>query len=146
MDDPDKKHFAEMLEGLATSTKGKLTTGVLKVYWLTLKDIPREHFDAGIGRAVAECEFFPSVAELRALSGHGKQKPQPHYLRPVEDELERIETCQAHTRDPHARADFVPWCRKCRRLRIAAAGAGQPQTIGELLQVKALAPLEGDRR
>jgi hypothetical protein len=150
MQESDKRHFWEMLQGLAASTKGELTTAVLRVYWLALSDLSVQEFDAAIRRALLECQFFPSVMELRKFAGHGKKPPEPAYLRPADDELERIETCQFHTRAPQAPStDYVPWCRKCRRLRIAGAnGRGHAQSIGELLQVKALAPLdpEGERR
>jgi hypothetical protein len=151
MQESDKRHFWEMLQGLGVSARGgEVTAPVLKVYWLALNDLPREDFDKAIKRALDDCDYFPSVKELRKFAGHGKKPPEPAYLRPAEDELERIETCQFHTRAPQAPStDYVPWCRKCRRLRIAGAnGRGHAQSIGELLQVKAMAPLdpEGERR
>lgn len=150
MQESDKRHFWEMLQGLAVSAKSEVTAAVLKVYWMTLSDIPLEDFNKAVKRAALEGQFFPSVKEFREFAGHGVKKPEPAYLRPAEDELERIETCQFHTRAPQMPSvEHVPWCRKCRRLRIAGApGRGNAQSIGELLQVRALAPLdpEGTRR
>lgn len=140
----DKRHFWEMLQGLAGSTRaGEVTTLMLKAYWMGLEDLPVNAFDVAIGRALKECTFFPSVKELREFAGHAVKKPEPAYLRPIDDELERIETCQFHTKTPDVQAqDYVSWCRKCRRLRISANGKGRPQAIGELLQARALAPLD----
>lgn len=144
MNEADKRHFWEMLQGLATSTKSEITVGVLKVYWLTLGHIPRADFDKAVKRAVDECEWFPSVAELLEFAGRRPRARGPHYLRRAEDELERIETCQFHTKSHPAKPAprFVPWCRKCRRLALAANGKGRPQPLGELLQAAALAPLD----
>lgn len=149
MQTSDRRHFWEMLQGLASGTKGgEMTEAKLKAYWLGLEDITREQFDTGIKRALRECEFFPSVKELRELSGHKKAPPVPHYLRPAEDELERIETCGYHTKHgPAAVApDYVPWCRKCRRGKLASDGAGKPQSLGEVMQQVGLVALEGGRR
>lgn len=147
MRESDKRHFWEMLQGLAASTKSAITTGVLKVYWMTLQDLTLQEFNRAIARAVEECEFFPSVAELRTFAGKQKWKPQPHYLQPAEDELERIETCQFHHKTPKVAApDPVAWCRKCKRLRLAAEGKGKPQALGELMEVAGLLPPGDERR
>jgi hypothetical protein len=149
MQESDKRHFWEMLQGLASGPRGgEMTTAKLKAFWLGLEDLTREQFDTAIKRALRECDFFPSPKELRDLAGVKKPTPTPHYLRPAEDELERIETCNYHTQHGPASVapDYVPWCRKCRRRKLAADGAGKPQSLGEVMQQVGLVALEGGRR
>ncbi len=131
----DKQHFVHMLEGLAASTKGQATAGVFKVYWMALSDLPLADFDKAIERAVSRCEFFPSVKELREFAGHKLKVPVPHYLCSAEDELERQETCNYHREHgPAAVApDYVAWCRKCKRGKLAAAPRGETRALGEML-------------
>lgn len=135
----DKRHFWEMIQGLASGTRGgEVTTASLKAYWLGLEDLTREQFDTAIKRALRECDFLPSPKELRDLAGVKKPAPVPHYLRPVEDELERIETCSYHVANGAAGGvkpapDFVPWCRKCKRQALMSERGGPPKALGELL-------------
>lgn len=143
MHDPDdKQHFAEMLAALNTGgLKADVTRGMLKVYWMGLSDLPLDDFDKAVGRALQECEFFPTVAKLRELGGHKVKKPEPGYLRPVEGELERIETCQFHVKTPGVTAPSpVSWCRKCKRLRIAAERGGAPSRLDDMLHTFGLLP------
>ena len=137
MRDPgDKQHFGDMLQGLSAAIgKGEVTKGVLQVYWMTLKDIPVEDFDAAIGKAAQGRDWFPTVSELRDLAGHKKPGVVPHYLQPADVELERVETCNYHTANgPMAVApSYVPWCRKCKRHQALAERGGPPKELGELL-------------
>ena len=38
------------------------------VYWEMLKDIPQDKFAAGVRQCLAECKFFPTIAELGEAS------------------------------------------------------------------------------
>lgn len=151
MRDPDdRQHFGDMLRGLAVAVKGgQVTTAVLEIYWMRFKSIPRKDFDKAIGRASGECDYFPSLNELLAMAGHKQQRPGPAYLQPADNELERIETCSYHVEHGGTKTApiSVPWCRKCRRLELAATvDRRSAATVGELLQVAGVAPLPGERR
>jgi hypothetical protein len=137
-----------LLAGLASSLNKDTTDPLLKIYWVGLGDLPIAEVETAIVKAARECQFMPTVKQLRDFAGRGVKPPVPHYLNPVEDELERIETCQFHVAHPPAESapERVPWCRKCRRLALAANGAGRPQAIGEILQQAGLVPLPGGRR
>lgn len=139
MRDPgDKQHFGDMLQGLSVAVKGgEVTAGVLKVYWLCLRDLPMADFDMAIGKAAERHDWFPSVNEIRELAGHKRRGAVPLYLRPVEDELERIETCSFHVAQGGTKVapDFVPWCRKCRRHKALAERGGPPTTLGDVMAI-----------
>lgn len=38
------------------------------VYWAMLKDLPPDRFSAGVRKCLAECKFFPTIAELGEAS------------------------------------------------------------------------------
>ena len=38
------------------------------VYWEMLRDLPQEKFGAGVRKCLAECKFFPTIAELGEAS------------------------------------------------------------------------------
>lgn len=146
----DKRHFWEMLQGLAVSVKAaEVTVGMLKAYWLGLEDLALAAFDTAIKRAMRECDFFPSVKELRAFAGQKtRTQPLPHYFQPADNELERIETCQYHVKHGPAvvAPDYVPWCRKCKRKKLEAAPRGETRALGEVLETAGYTPQNGERR
>lgn len=140
MTDNDKKHFADMLQGLsaAIGKGGEVTKGVLMVYWTCMREIPLADFDRAIEKAAQGThDWFPSVADLRELAGHKKKGPTPLYLRPVENELERIETCSFHVAQGGTKISpsYVPWCRKCRRLKVLAEPQGGTAAVGDMLRL-----------
>lgn len=69
MRDPeDRQAFGLTIQGLAANFRVEQTEPLLHVMWMGLEDIPVDRFLAAAKRALKECEFMPSVAELRKLA------------------------------------------------------------------------------
>ena len=73
----DKALFATLLAGLAAALRAELTEPQLEVMWLALRDLTRGELETAVRRAVMECTFFPSVAEMIKLAGR-TQRRYPH--------------------------------------------------------------------
>ena len=69
MIDSDKRHFADMIGGLAETFGRKLSKAGLLAYWIGLKDLDVSEVDQACGAALQACKFMPTVAELRELCG-----------------------------------------------------------------------------
>lgn len=69
MRDPeDREAFGLTIQGLAANFRVEETEALLHVMWMGLEDMPIDRFLAAAKRALKECEFMPSVAELRRLA------------------------------------------------------------------------------
>jgi len=44
------------------------------VYWEMLRDVPEQAFQSGVRKCLAECKFFPTIAELGGASLPTKRK------------------------------------------------------------------------
>ncbi len=132
------ERLSRMLGVLAANFRMELTDLQREAYDMGLSDVPTDAFAKMGTRALRECKFMPSVAELRELAGVKKnqQAPTPHYYKSADDELERQETCSYHREHgPSAVApDFIWWCRKCKRGKLAAAPRGETRALGEMLE------------
>lgn len=69
MNDRDKKKLAELITLLAEAFRQAVTPATLLAYHIGLKDLPIATLEPAIEKAIRECKFMPSVAELRALAG-----------------------------------------------------------------------------
>lgn len=140
--------LGKMLGVLVANYRGELTDLQREAYVMGLADIDMDTLAKAGMRALRECKFMPTVAELRELAGKGKEASKlPPYFKPIEDELERVETCQWHTKNGAASVapDYVPWCRKCKRGKLAAAPRGETRALGEMLETAGYTPA-GERR
>lgn len=61
--------FADLMANLAEAWGGRITAERIKQYAAHLDGISMAQLQAACSRAVRECKFFPSVAELRAMCG-----------------------------------------------------------------------------
>lgn len=141
--------LGKMLGVLAANFRIDLTDMQREAYELGLSDVVMDALAKAGMRALRECKFMPTVAELRELAGKGKgTDKQPHYFAPADSELERIETCQYHVKHGPAvvAPDYVVWCRKCKRKKLEAAPRGETRALGEMLETAGYAPQNGVRR
>src|SRR3954470_14836140 len=94
MTESDRKPFADLVTGLAVNFRQEVSLALRQAYWLGLGDLPMESITVAVTRALRECEFMPSVAELRKFAGRGKDVRPYHkpYVDPVSDiERKRIQ-------------------------------------------------------
>lgn len=87
MTDADNSVCVGLVQALAAVFRVDPTEALLTGYWLGLSDLPLPVVSAGVQRALRECQFMPSVAELRKLAGHGKREITPPYLKRWRDPL-----------------------------------------------------------
>jgi len=129
----DGERFTILIQAMAATFRADVTPALLEGYWMGLEDVPIERVERAVRRGIKECEFMPAAFKLRELVAGG-----PAYYQPAEAQLEAIETCAFHSRRECVgkAPEFVPWCRKCKRL--AARLASWPK------QRLALVPPEGD--
>lgn len=129
----DKRWFKGQVDALAINFRQEVGPALYQALWIGLEDIGKANVETAIRLALRECEFFPPVAKLRDLAGHGKRAPLPEYFKSAEAELERIETCRFHEipSDEHKPNPdgAIEWCRKCRRVMKGLAGGGQPPPL-----------------
>jgi len=64
--------FAILIAGIAATFRQEPTEPLLEAYWLGLQDLPFRAVKAAASRALRQCRFLPSVAELRELAGEAK--------------------------------------------------------------------------
>lgn len=69
MKDEDKKNFAVAMRAIFELWSKEVTTTKLRMYWVALSDLTIDEFAVGVQRALSECRFIPSPAEIRELSG-----------------------------------------------------------------------------
>lgn len=67
---PEQK-FATQLTILAETFGRQLTEAAMDGYWIALKDLSHERLSQATRRALSECRFMPSPAELRDFAGDG---------------------------------------------------------------------------
>lgn len=143
------ERLGKMLAVLAANFRTEVTDMQREAYDMGLSDVSMDALAKAGMRALRECKFMPTVAELRELAGKAKGgDKQPHYFKLAEDELERIETCQYHVKHGPAvvAPDYVVWCRKCKRKKLEAAPRGETRALGEMLDMAGYAPQNGVRR
>lgn len=83
----DRTLFGTLLAGLAAELRAELTKAQLEVMWLGLQDLTREELELATRRALLECKFFPSVAELRELAGKPRPRRRHGTLRMIDGRL-----------------------------------------------------------
>lgn len=67
---PDEKPaFVQIVAAVAATFRQEASEALLLGYWLGLEDLPLAKLKRGAVRAMRECRFLPSVAELRGLAG-----------------------------------------------------------------------------
>lgn len=67
---PDRTtRVVELLVMLAGAVRAELDEAALGGYALALDDLPLDRIEAAVRRAVRECRFMPSAAELRVMAG-----------------------------------------------------------------------------
>jgi hypothetical protein len=114
----DGEKFTILIQAMAATFRADVTPALLEGYWMGLEDLAIERIEAAVRRGIRECEFMPAAYKLREMVSGG-----PDYYQPAERQLEQIETCAFHTtRECVGKApQFVPWCRKCKRLARLAS-------------------------
>ena len=65
----DAVRFRNLMIGLASTFNREADKGFMVGYEMALEDLPIEDIASGVGRAIRECEFMPTGARLRSLSG-----------------------------------------------------------------------------
>lgn len=69
MNDRDKKRLAELVTLLAEGFRQAVTEATLLAYWMALSDLSLKSVETAVQKALRECKFMPTAAELRALTG-----------------------------------------------------------------------------
>lgn len=69
MNDRDRKRLAELITLLAEGFRQSVTEATLLAYWMALEDLPLKGVEAAVNKALRECKFMPTAAELRSMSG-----------------------------------------------------------------------------
>ena len=69
MTDDDRKDFGITITALARTFNREADEPLLLGYWMGLEDIDMAAVNKGASRAMRECKFMPTVAEIRELSG-----------------------------------------------------------------------------
>lgn len=69
MNKNDDVRFVELMTILAASFRQEVGQATLEGYSIGLGDTPIDAIELAVKRAIRECKFFPSVAELRELAG-----------------------------------------------------------------------------
>ena len=59
--------------GTRRQTAEEITDELLDVYYTGLSDIPLTNLEVGFQRSLRECEWFPSVAQIRQRCGQNRQ-------------------------------------------------------------------------
>jgi hypothetical protein len=70
MNRADYPKFAIAISGMAATFRQEVTEAILTGYRMGLDDLPIESIERAVARALQDCRFMPSVAELRDLAGH----------------------------------------------------------------------------
>jgi hypothetical protein len=79
--------YAVLVNAYAVSSK--FSDEAQDVYWEMLKDIPEQCFAAGVKECLADCKFFPTIAEL----GNASLPPVRDFrapLPPIDQPFRRI--------------------------------------------------------
>lgn len=79
MVDADKRAFKEMVNVLALNFSRSTSDPLYRLLWAGLKDLPMASVRKGFDRAIKLCQFFPPVAKLRTLAGHGEASQLEYY-------------------------------------------------------------------
>lgn len=74
MENHEREKFAELVTALAAAFGRETEKATFVAYMIGLEDLPLTAINTAIGRAIRECKFMPSPAELRELAG--VQKPR----------------------------------------------------------------------
>jgi len=69
MDNSELKRRLDSLEGLASAFRVEADEALFHGYKIGTEDLPVEALEMGCARAMRECQFMPSVFELRNLCG-----------------------------------------------------------------------------
>lgn len=65
----DKAAFAEAVAALAVTFGKECDKPMLRGYWMGLEDVPIDNVRLACRRALRECEYMPTVAQLRKMAG-----------------------------------------------------------------------------
>lgn len=79
MVDGDKRAFKEMVNVLALNFSRATSDPLYRMLWEGMKDMPLAKARQAFDRAIKICQFFPPVAKLRALGGHGEASLLEYY-------------------------------------------------------------------
>lgn len=79
MVDGDRRAFMEMVDVLAMNFSRAVTPPLYKLLWEGMRDLPMPAVRKGFARALKLCQFFPPVAKLRTLAGHGEASQLEYY-------------------------------------------------------------------
>ena len=69
MNDGDEMRVAELIALLAEGFRQSVTEATLLAYWMALQDLPFKSVKTAVTKAIRECKFMPTAAELRSMSG-----------------------------------------------------------------------------
>jgi hypothetical protein len=69
----DKQNFGVLIQGLAANFRAEMSDAQVAIMWLGLGDLSLGEMETATRRALLECRFMPTVAELRERCGrHSK--------------------------------------------------------------------------
>jgi hypothetical protein len=122
----DREKFTIGLRALAAAFRTEVTEALIEGYWLGLEDIELALVGAAMRRALRECRFMPTPAELRGFGRHAQAVALPP-----------ADQCRAERRRLEAERERVraSWSRQLEAVR--ADGERGPVAIGELLPMGA---------
>lgn len=81
----DEAKFVALMSGMAMSYRQEIGEPLLAVWWAALEDLDFATLAAAVNKAVRECEFMPSVAELRNIA-----RPKRVHYEHCDDVIARI--------------------------------------------------------
>lgn len=69
MNEKDKERFSVLVHALSATCNRECDEALLMGYWIGLSDLEWSAFETACKRAIRECKFMPSPAELRQMAG-----------------------------------------------------------------------------
>jgi hypothetical protein len=75
----EREKFAVGLRALGAVFRTEVTEALIEGYWLGLDDVELTPLGQAMRRAIRECKFMPSPAELREFAGMGKHRKTPEW-------------------------------------------------------------------
>lgn len=115
MRETDKPKLIALLTILGEAFRQSVSEVTLQAYWMGLADLPADLLGKAVQRAIRQCKFFPSVAELRQFSRE---------LRPLLPQILDAGPFRApQFLSKDERTNVLAWIQDCRAaIRAAAAG------------------------
>lgn len=141
-DEPTRYRFARLIARLVTAFNLEASHERTQVYFEALGDLTLEQITLGVDHAIAECKFYPTIAELRELA---RRKPLQHGM-PAQLRLGNLPPHTPRGREMArglaeivALVDPAQRLEKLRELAVAYPGVGWEDAVAQAEQQRASA-------